>query len=138
MQRPALLTILKYSEPFHNCILTFIQNPVTFTKIDKACVTLEIQNSSILTILEYSEPSQRFKMECFAKIVKSYNHISKAVCLRFLTGSWICPSLNKYSLTCTMYCMRHKIQTCSGIFRSYSDIFSHIVVYLAPCVTLAY
>ena len=30
------------------------------------------------------------------------------------------------------------IQTYSGIFRSYSDISSHIVAYLEPCVTLAY
>ena len=42
-------------KPFHNCIPTHIQNPVTFTKIGKPCVTLEIQNPGILTILEYSE-----------------------------------------------------------------------------------
>ena len=30
------------------------------------------------------------------------------------------------------------IQTYSGIFTSYSDISSHIVAYLEPCVTLAY
>ena len=37
----------------------------------------------------YAEASQRFNMECFAKIVKNYNYISKAVCLRSLKGFWI-------------------------------------------------
>ena len=51
MQRAGIFEILEYSEPFHNCILLYIQNPVTFTKIGKPCVTMEIQNSSILTNL---------------------------------------------------------------------------------------
>ena len=34
----------------------------------------------------YSEPSQRLKMECFAKIVKSYNYCSKALYLQSLAG----------------------------------------------------
>ena len=59
--------------------------------IDKPCVTFETQNPGILTILEYlksdtySEPSQRFKMECFAKIVKCYTYFKKALsmyCMR--------------------------------------------------------
>ena len=35
-------------------------------------------------------------------------------------------------------CLLLKIQAYSGIFTSYSDIFSHIVAYLDPCVILAY
>ena len=41
--------------PFHNCILTPIQNLVKFTKKSKPCVTLEIQNPDILTALEHLE-----------------------------------------------------------------------------------
>ena len=45
MQKPGLVGILlEYSEPLHNSILTYIQNPVVFAKIEKPCVTLEIQN----------------------------------------------------------------------------------------------
>ena len=33
MQKPDILEILEYSETFHNCILTHIQNHVIFTKI---------------------------------------------------------------------------------------------------------
>ena len=33
-------------------------------------------------------------------------------------------------------CLLSKIQAYSGIFTSYSDIFSHIATYLEPCVTL--
>ena len=47
----------------------------------------------------YSQPSQKFKMECFAKIVKSYNYFSKELYL-ILKHFSICPSLNKYLLTC--------------------------------------
>ena len=51
------------------------------TEIGKRCVTLEIGNPGILRTLTYlkpntySEPSQRFKMECFPKIIKSYRVI---------------------------------------------------------------
>ena len=69
-----------------------------------------------------------------------------------MTGFWIRPSLNKYSLTCRVtscYILYYtysepyllsKIQKYSGIFTSYLGIFSHIyfVAYLEPCVTLAY
>ena len=67
-----------------------------------------------------------------------------------MTGFWIRLSLNKYSLTCRVtlcYILYYtysepyllsKIQKYSGIFTSYLDIFSHIVAYLEPCVTLAY
>ena len=47
----------------------------------------------------YSEPYERFKMECLAKIVKSYNYFTKVLYRRFLAVLWIGPSLNKYSLT---------------------------------------
>ena len=33
MEKPGILGILEYSELLHNCIPTYIQNPVTFTKI---------------------------------------------------------------------------------------------------------
>ena len=86
MQKFGIFGILEYLESFNNCIPTHIQNPVIFTKMGKLCVTLEIQNPrntdnpgvfKALVHLKpntYSEPSQRFKMECFAKIVKSYNY----------------------------------------------------------------
>ena len=47
----------------------------------------------------YSELSQKFKMDCFGKIVKSYNCFSKVLYLRSLAGFWIRHFLNKYSLT---------------------------------------
>ena len=56
-----------------------------FTKIDKSCVTLEIQKPGIIRILTYlkadtySEPSKRFKMEFIVKIVKSYNYFSTII-----------------------------------------------------------
>ena len=40
MQKPDIFEILEYSEPFHNCIPTHIQNLVIFTKIGKPCVNL--------------------------------------------------------------------------------------------------
>ena len=116
-----------------------IQNPVILTKTGKTCITLELQSPGILTILKYwepwhfskpvhAEPSWRFNMECFAKIVESYNCFSKALCLRYLAGFWICPSLNKCSLTCRVTSgyetySEHKvffrhIQPYCGIFRS--------------------
>ena len=55
MQKPAIFRMLEYSQPFHICIPEHIQNPIIFTKIAKACVTLEIQHRGVLTILEYSE-----------------------------------------------------------------------------------
>ena len=33
MQKPDIIGILEYSEPFDNDILTYIQNPAIFTKI---------------------------------------------------------------------------------------------------------
>ena len=85
-------------------------------------------------------------MEIFAKIVKNYNYFSKALHLRSLTKFWIRRSLNKYSLTLryvlydkySQLCLLSNIQTYSDIITSYSNIISHIVAYLEPCVTLAY
>ena len=59
-------------------------------------------------------------MDCFAKIVKSYNHSSKSLYLRCLTGLWIHPSLNKYSLTC-------KVTSCYVLYETYLEFFSIIV-----------
>ena len=122
MQKPGIFGILEYSEPFHHCIPTHIQNPVIFIKIDKPCVILEIQNPGFL------KSSQRFKIECFGKIVKSYNYFSKALCLRSLTGFWICPSLLDYSWTCrvTLRYLKDILRTLSIIVNS--DIFRHIHV----------
>ena len=89
---PGILGILKYSELFHNCIPTHIQNPVIFTKI---FITL-----TYLKPVTYSESSQRFWMEFSPKIIKDYNYFPKALHLRSLTGFWIRPSFNKYSFTC--------------------------------------
>ena len=92
-QNPSIITenwyigILEFSEPFHNCISTHIQNPVIFTKIGKPCAILVIQNPGILTTLNIQNPDifktpeifrPLSKMFCFAKIVKSYNYFSKA------------------------------------------------------------
>ena len=89
-------------------------------------------------------------METFAKIVKNYNYLSKAFRLRSWTGFWMSLSLNKYSLTCKVAsryvlhdtyskpCLLLQIQRYSGIITPYSDIFSHLVAYLEPCVSLAY
>ena len=33
MQKPDILGILQYLEPFYNCIPEYIQDPVIFTKI---------------------------------------------------------------------------------------------------------
>ena len=58
-----------------------IQKPVILTKIYKY--------PELLTYLKrdtYLEPSERFKMELFAKIFKNYNYFSKALYLRSLTG----------------------------------------------------
>ena len=57
-----------------------------------------IQNSDIFKTRHIFRKSQRFEMEFFAKIVKNYNYISRALHLRFLTVFWIRISLNKYSL----------------------------------------
>ena len=143
MQKPEIFGIMEHSEPFHNYIQTHIQNPA---------IQENLQIFRTLTYLKpdtYAEPSQRFKMEFFSKIVKNYNYFSKVLHLRSLIELW---KGNLWISThyllerpCTMYCMIHiqnrlllKIQTYSGIFTSCSDMFSHTVAYLEPCVILAY
>ena len=91
MQKPGIFGTLQYSEGFHNCISTHILKPVIFTKISKRCVTLEIHNPSIQTTPEffrtlaylkpdtYSEPFRMFKIERFAKIVKSCYYLFKTL-----------------------------------------------------------
>ena len=91
-----------------------------------------IQNSDIFKTRHNSEPSQRFKMEFFAKIIKNYNYFSKGLHLRSLTVFWIRLSFNKNSesdlaLLYDKYsepCLLSKIQTYSGLFTFYSDIVS--------------
>ena len=78
-----ILRILEYSEPCH-----INQNLRTFRTL------------TYLKPVTYSESIQRFKMELFAKIVKSYNYFSKVLHLRSLTEFWIRLSLSKCSLTC--------------------------------------
>ena len=89
-------------------------------------------------------------MKCSGKIDKSYNYFSGALYLTSLTGFWILPSLNKYSLawrvtsrwvfyeTYSEPCLLPQIRTYLGIFTQYSDIFSYIMEYLEPYVTLAF
>ena len=74
-----------YSEPCH-----IYQNLRTFRTL------------TYLKPVTKSEPIQRFKMELFAKIVKSYNYFSKVLHLRSLTEFWIRLSLSKCSLICTV------------------------------------
>ena len=92
MQKSGMFGILEYSEPFHNCVLfvRHIQNPVIFLKIGKLCITQRIQNLTYsqtwsirtlanLTPYTYAVTSQKFKMQCFLKINKSYGYFSKAL-----------------------------------------------------------
>ena len=85
----------------------------------------------------YSEPSKRHKMEYFAKIHEVYNYFSKALYLRSLTGLWIRLSLNKSSLTCRVtsrYVLYDTYSENSGIFISYSHIFTYIVACSDPVI----
>ena len=99
----------------------------------------------------YIEPSQWFEMEFFAKIVKNYNHFSKALHLRSLTGFWIRLPLNKYSLTCDLalcivwYIFRTlpiilntDIEAYCGIFCEHfqSPAIFRILAYLKPNIYL--
>ena len=83
------------------------------------------------TLDRYSEPSQWFRMARFAKVVKSYNYISKALYLRSLTEFWIWPSLKKYSLTwrVTLHYVLYETYSEPCLFlyiQIYSGIFWHI------------
>ena len=107
---------LAYSEPWNiqnssiiTCwhrfrILSYLQNSQTLCNPVNS-EPWHTDNPEIFRTLKYlkldtcSEPYQRFKMECFAKIIKSYDYFSKALYLRSLLRFRICRSLNKYSLT---------------------------------------
>ena len=133
MQKPGIFRTLEYSELFHNYMLAQIQNPVIFTKQQTLCNPVNSEpwhtdNPEIFRTLKYlkldtcSEPYQRFKMECFAKIIKSYDHFSKALYLRSLLRFRICRSPNKYSLTsrvtshCVFYVTFIALQCCIQMF----------------------
>ena len=51
IQKPGIFGNLEYSEPFHNCIPSSVQNSAIFKKIGKPFATLEIENLGILAIL---------------------------------------------------------------------------------------
>ena len=80
-----------------------------------------IDNSGIFRTLTYlkpdicSEPSQRFEMECFSKITKSYNYFSKVLCLRYF---------HKLSISRNL-----SIIINSDIFRHIHILFRHILPY---------
>ena len=63
---------------------------IFFNSVYRIKISTRDENLHIISPLE---PSQR--MECFAKVVRSYNYSSKALYLRSLTGFWIRPFLNK-------------------------------------------
>ena len=67
-------------------------------------------------------------MECFTKIVDSYNCFSKALYLRSLTGFWV--ALLSLS-THAMYCMRH-IQN-SAYYRKFKHIQPHFGIFWTLC-----
>ena len=46
MQKPDILEILEYAEPFQNCIPKYIQNTFIFMKIDKYSELLYIKNTT--------------------------------------------------------------------------------------------
>ena len=79
-----------------------------------------IDNHGILRTLTYLKPhtyaenSQRFKMKCFTKIVKSCVYFSRAICLKSLKRFWIHQSLNKYSSTC-------RVTSRNVLYEAYSE-----------------
>ena len=109
--------------------------------------TWNIKNPRIFRTLKYlkshtcAESSQRLNMECFTKIVESYNYFSEAHYLKSLTSFWIRPSLNKYSLWLTSH---------NALYETYSEPCHiqnlymsrnqnrHILTYSECYVTLAY
>ena len=69
-------------------------------------------------------------------MVKNYNYFSKALHPKSLTGFWICLSLINFYSDPALCIIWYIFRTLFIIVNS--DIFSHIVAYLEPCVTLAY
>ena len=82
LQKPGMLAILQYSELFYYCIPTHTHNPLILRKIFKIFKTLTYLKPSTC-----SEPSQRIKIEFFAKIVKNYNYFSITLHLKSLIVS---------------------------------------------------
>ena len=78
MQKPDILEILEYPEPFHNYVPTYISEPCHIYENLRIFRTL-----TYLKPDTYAEPSQRWSF--LAKIIKNYNHFSKALHLRSLT-----------------------------------------------------
>ena len=56
MEKPGILGILEYSELLHNCIPTYIENPLIFTKMYKYSELSHVQN-----------PPKKVKMEFLQK-----------------------------------------------------------------------
>ena len=138
-----------YSEPHHIC-----ENRYTLCNPGNS-EPWHIDNPGLfrtLTYLKphtYVEPSQRCKIECFAKIVKSYNYFFKTLYLRSLRRFWILPFRNKYSSasgvtshnvlyeTYSELCHIQNLHICRtwDIFRTMSK---HFMVYPEYCVTFAF
>ena len=81
-RKSGILGILEYSEPFHNCIPMPVQGPVILTKR----ILGIFRTLTYLKPSTYLEPSQRFKIEFLAKIVKNLNYFSIVFHLRSLSG----------------------------------------------------
>ena len=123
MQKSGIFEILEYSEPFHNCLLAHIQNPIIFTEISKTWVTLEIQNINNAGIFKtltcfkrytYAETSQIFNMECFARIVKSYYSFAKCSVLHLLKDFEYAHLSISTTLTCRM-------TSCNVLYETYLE-----------------
>ena len=96
--RPLFRHIQAYWEPCYRPLFRHIQ---AYSELCHIYENLLIFRT--LTYLKpnsFSEPSQRFKIDVFAKIVKNYHHLPKVLQFKSLTGLWIHQSLSKYSSTC--------------------------------------
>ena len=113
---------LTYSKSWNIQNLSIIASQCVFRTLSYLQIYKNLQIFRSLTYLKletYLEPSERFKMEFFAKTVLNYNCHSKVLHLRSLTGSWKHISPNKYSLTC-------RVTSCCGLCNTY----------LEPCLLL--
>ena len=127
---------LQYSEPFHhNRIPTRIQYPaIKFTNLQLFWTLTYLKPTT------YSEPSQRFKMEFFAKIVKSYNY-PNILFKHHVLFKHLQPYCGIFRTLCnscifrTLHIQIPDIFITQEIFRTLSR---HILVYSDRCVTVAY
>ena len=88
----------------------------------------------MLKPVTYLKPSQRFRIEFFAKTVKSYNYFSKAAHLRSLTRFWILIhlSINTHELDptlCIVWDISSTLSLSSDIFRYIHVLFRHMQPY---------